>query len=965
MEFEYSDIKALPVVKRGRGLECGPHTEVLDLSKLDLSDPSALSKFAHLVEINLSHNPLLSFSNDEEWRFHLKSLNLSHCQIKNISNFSTPLLYLIELNISHNEISSLECIRHCKYLRTLDASNNNITEIGHLDALSNLQTLHLNSNSITSISALSGLNCLKEVILSENQISDITSLLSLKAMHALKLDSNQIPDLTQVKALSSNLMDLMIENNPCCEIENYENEIIKASRCLRVLNAEAITPERLVSVWEGHGDFSQAFEAIEHYWHSKCDPGRRNFFIPKSESSWTSMAEAGLSVPWEGFIQKFIESKPTSLRLDNTTLRALSDCLSYPIETNIESIHIENKAETSEVTGLGLRLFLERVPELSALTELTLNGCGIGRSAQQMPSPLSAPNLVKLNLRDNFLGTHIVQRNDDGHEFIVEPCPLFRKFVKDMIGHETLQELDLSLNGLDCRASEALASLLALEQHPLRLLDLSTNSLADTSSQSAWQLMKLLSTNAWLTQLSIRDVFVKEENRPCVEQLWVSLQENKALLGLDVSGNVFSAKFFKRAFEQGQCVLTTLIAQRCNLGLEEFNTIVSVLTNFPRQLHSVSLKENRINTKLLNSVLGAAANNLSRIEVDTPEFVNTYEDLSNFGNVLASPGLSCLMLQGWVSFKGVSISSPLSSLGVTTVLSIGDLGLDPQVMSQVITAVASSGTLEALMIGGNAFDFNTWDALHTAFDIDNLKNLRQLSLQGVQIVSAECFEMLGLVLKSTVVEKRLNVLDMSDIEWPVELDELFWECLPTTPPVEPTAKENFVLKMNRITTSPDFDVFVDFMRFLQVTELHWDDSSFVLDAFEGSVNCVVGYEDLTHLSARTSAPISASNEAVLMLCACHKLQALRLPAFLQDHILEDIFVLAEEHQSLCTLETQYDSLQKQMEGLQPFWTSLRCSMATRSLVLGKAQFENFTDYKIRLEQSPEVDTPASMSSSDV
>ena len=107
------------------------------------------------------------------------------------------------------------------------------------------------------------------------------------------------------------------------------------------------------------------------------------------------------------------------------------------------------------------------------------------------------------------------------------------------------------------------------------------------------------------------------------------------------------------------------------------------------------------------------------------------EDLSNFGNALASSGLNTLMLVGWVSFNGVKITPTLSSLGVTTVLNISDLGLDASTMAQLLSAVASSPTLEALMIGGNAFDFNTWDALQTAFDIDALQKCNTPRIQEI------------------------------------------------------------------------------------------------------------------------------------------------------------------------------------------------------------------------------------------
>ena len=76
------------------------------------------------------------------------------------------------------------------------------------------------------------------------------------------------------------------------------------------------------------------------------------------------------------------------------------------------------------------------------------------------------------------------------------------------------------------------------------------------------------------------------------------------LRALNVSGNIFSAEFFKYAFTEGQCALSTLIAQRCNFSLEEFAAVAEVLAESPRNLDCVSLRDNRINTRLLNSILG-------------------------------------------------------------------------------------------------------------------------------------------------------------------------------------------------------------------------------------------------------------------------------------------------------------------------------------------------------------------------
>jgi len=535
----------------------------------------------------------------------------------------------------------------------------------------------------------------------------------------------------------------------------------------------------------------------------------------------------------------------------------------------------------------------------------------------------------------------VVQHSDENVESIVKPCPIFQRMIREIMKCDCLQHLDLSYNGLDGHASESLFELISQKSSPLQHLNLSQNTLADQNLQSAWRVMEAMKSNSWLNTLILADCFTNEGDVGCMEQLFLAMRHNRTLESLDVSGCCFNTQvctYLRRAFYDGVCGLRSLTAMRCNFSPDHFRTLIDIVQN-PRQLTHLNVKDNLINTRLLNDLLAAAGVNLAKLEADVPKFVNENDSTQHFTEIFSSTGMSELRLRGWRSWDRIDVPR-LSALGIGVVLDIENLGLRGDDMSRLLNAIeCASSTLEELNLGGNTFNENTWRSLlHVCNMTTTMKNLSKLGLRNVVIRSEQSMELLGEVLKSPVMLQFVRILDMSDMQWLEEIDSAFWDNLPRDG--EPNEKDSFILKLNNVQTQPSFDLFEKLLEILGVTELQLDESSFVTisENFTETIITLTQSTRLTHLSMRTVNPIMTSNETILLMTSMPGLQALRLPTFMQEHILEAIYVLIMEHESLCSVDaSQYAAMEKSQQ-MDFMWNSLRCALASRRLALGDNPF---------------------------
>lgn len=128
---------------------------VCKLSSLELTDISAISKFQHIVTLDLSRNNLSDVSPLASLR-NLCHLNLSHNHLSSIPDI--PLPNLVCLDLSHNSIATITPLllpRCFPNLVALSLSSNLIADITplSLQLLHNLQFLSLAYNNLSAFPA--------------------------------------------------------------------------------------------------------------------------------------------------------------------------------------------------------------------------------------------------------------------------------------------------------------------------------------------------------------------------------------------------------------------------------------------------------------------------------------------------------------------------------------------------------------------------------------------------------------------------------------------------------------------------------------------------------------------------------------------------------------------------------------------------------------------------------------------
>ena len=164
----------------------------LDLSRMELTDISALSACRALRRLNLSGN-----------------------QISDLS----PLMDLQQLewlNISENHVSDLRPLMAMVSLRTIYADANNIQSTVPLGALANLKELYLSANPLTDYSGLGKLTGLETLYLEDVGMEDaaLEALRGLTGLRLLSIYDNPALTGEAVDSLKSSLRSCFIQHAP-------------------------------------------------------------------------------------------------------------------------------------------------------------------------------------------------------------------------------------------------------------------------------------------------------------------------------------------------------------------------------------------------------------------------------------------------------------------------------------------------------------------------------------------------------------------------------------------------------------------------------------------------------------------------------------------------------------------------------------------------------------------------------
>ncbi|KAK8622615.1 hypothetical protein V6N13_117524 [Hibiscus sabdariffa] len=214
----------------------------LDLSSNNLSgsfELDNLSNLSTLESLDLSNNPLLSFtsvSNGNYYLPHLFGLNLSYCNASEFPNFVRNLAGLTDLDLSYNRIRVIEADMFVKLknLESLDLSHNKPLSLSNKNNLTlvlpYLHTLSLSSCNITEFSNfLTTQKGLADLDLSMNLLK-VVEYSSWKNLIVLNLGSNLLegpllapPPSTSILLISKNRLTGEIPSSIC----NLEKDTFK------------------------------------------------------------------------------------------------------------------------------------------------------------------------------------------------------------------------------------------------------------------------------------------------------------------------------------------------------------------------------------------------------------------------------------------------------------------------------------------------------------------------------------------------------------------------------------------------------------------------------------------------------------------------------------------------------------------------------------------------------------------
>lgn len=198
----------------------------LFLSNNEISDISGLENLNSLRILNISNNIISDISILKNLTL-LTNLDLTNNRISNILSLES-LVLLTKLNLSINDINDVSSISNLKSLTSLSLMDIDVKDFTYLSSLTNLDELFLSHNEISDISFLENLENLSVLNLGYNNIRNLSVFLKLKKIAKLYLNDNHIYDLNQFNSISSLVLYIQVNNNPCfkgydVKFENFKN----------------------------------------------------------------------------------------------------------------------------------------------------------------------------------------------------------------------------------------------------------------------------------------------------------------------------------------------------------------------------------------------------------------------------------------------------------------------------------------------------------------------------------------------------------------------------------------------------------------------------------------------------------------------------------------------------------------------------------------------------------------------
>lgn len=180
-------------------LESLAHLEQLSLKKNQIVDILPLANLVTLRELDLSSNQIVTIKDALKDLANLEKLDLQKNRINDLKELSWLYYdHLLELNLSHNPLGDdLHPLSGMNNLEILHLKNTQISDLSQLLELPAIERLDLSQNQITDITALSSFTTLEVLSLHNNLITDISPLGDLVNLQELTLQGN--PDLNLSK----------------------------------------------------------------------------------------------------------------------------------------------------------------------------------------------------------------------------------------------------------------------------------------------------------------------------------------------------------------------------------------------------------------------------------------------------------------------------------------------------------------------------------------------------------------------------------------------------------------------------------------------------------------------------------------------------------------------------------------------------------------------------------------------
>uniref|UniRef100_A0A5K3ERA7 Protein flightless-1-like protein n=1 Tax=Mesocestoides corti TaxID=53468 RepID=A0A5K3ERA7_MESCO len=212
-------------------------TECTELMLLDLSDnhltvlPAQLRRCSSLQQLILNRNPFQHYQ--PRTIISIKNLEVLHMsgtqrRLDNIPKELDRLTKLVDLDLSHNQLVSIpEPVFDLRALRKLDVSHNEISELSALtDNWPSLEYLNLSHNQLVSIpSGLTRLTKLRKLYLNDNQLtfSGLPSgMAKLNDLEVLNASNNKLENIPEGLCRCGRLKRLILSNN---ELETLPDAI--------------------------------------------------------------------------------------------------------------------------------------------------------------------------------------------------------------------------------------------------------------------------------------------------------------------------------------------------------------------------------------------------------------------------------------------------------------------------------------------------------------------------------------------------------------------------------------------------------------------------------------------------------------------------------------------------------------------------------------------------------------------